>query len=244
MIFAVHRGMMERYNISVGFTLYGSTEGVINTMNRFTLPISDKFESVELPLSSICGRVNSEFCEIMIADENTREVPYGTEGEILVRSRKPHVMFEGYYGMPEKTVEAFRSFWYHTGDRGFIDREGILYFCGRMAEGIKVKGEWVATLELEMLFRRHPKVFDCAVVGFPAELVDEDIKIYIQLKEGESMAPEEVIAYCEGKIARFMIPRYIEFVKEFPRAFADKIQKVELKKRGIGKCWDREKGWL
>ncbi|MFH1952920.1 MAG: hypothetical protein ABIL06_15030 [Pseudomonadota bacterium] len=181
------------------------------------------------------------YVDIKILDENDTELPIGKVGEIVVRGREPHVIFDGYYNMPEKNKEAFRGGWFHTGDAGRMDEDGNLIFEGRKAESINVKGEWVPIELVEDVIRSYPNVVEVAVVGVPAE-VGHDVKAYIQLTGGHTLDPVELLDYCQTKLTRFMVPRYIEFIQKFPRTLGtEKIQKEELKKRGIGDSWDREK---
>lgn len=240
-LIAAQRQFMQRFNVPVGGTGYGSTEcfGYV-AWNRFYLPLAPKWDWLGDTLLRFCGKP-VEYVEIKIFDEDDQEVPVGEIGEIVVLGKEPHVIFDGYYNMPEKNKEAFRSGWFHTGDSGRMDEEGNLIFEGRTAESLNVKGEWIPVEQVETAIRTHPDVVDVALVGVSAEEGAAG-KIYVQLHEGKSMEPADLLDYCQTKLARFMIPRYVEFVQEFPRTLGtEKIQKEVLKKRGIGDAWDREK---
>lgn len=231
---------MERFNIPSAIGGYGSTEaGGLVTTSKFFLPIGEKYNSLT-KLSQFCGKCRDDM-RIIIADEEDNEVSTGEVGEILVRSEKPDVIFSGYYNMPERTVAAFKNQWFHTGDLGYLDMEGNLYFVHRKVESIRVKGEWVHVEEVEEVLASHPAVAECAVVGVSVGSEGDEVKAVIKLKEGIETSGEEIINFCEGKMAYFMIPRFIEFVDDLPRTdVSGRIMKTKLKENGISKAWDRE----
>lgn len=238
--FRLDAEFLKRFKIPVSIVGYGSTEAAgLVTMNRYRLPLTPSAESLPR-LSNLCGKPRDDI-SLTIANDEGEELPVGEVGEILVRQKKPHIIFDGYYNAPAKTAEAFRGLWFHTGDLGFLDEEGLLHFVQRKDESIRVRGEWVFISEVEKVIKSHPGVSDCAVVGVEGGIGGDEIKAVIEPKAGERIAPEEILAHCEGKLAYFMIPRYIEFVEEFPRTeVAGRIQKMELKKTGVANAWDRE----
>jgi crotonobetaine/carnitine-CoA ligase len=234
-IFLVGEGalrFLKRFGLSSGLAMYGSTEaGGFCTMGRFTA------DSQHDPRWA--GRPRDDV-EVQIWNENDDEVPPGVEGEIVVRDKIAHTLFSGYFNMPEKTAQACQNFWFHSGDLGYMDKEGGLYYLRREEESIRVKGEFIPVDRLEAHVLSHPKVLECAAVGVPSDLGEEDIKLYVRLHLDASLTPEDLVAHCKGSLPAFMIPRYIEFVEDFPRASsAIKIQKVKLKELGIGNAWDR-----
>ncbi|MFP3209157.1 MAG: AMP-binding protein [Nitrososphaeria archaeon] len=242
-LFPADEELMRKYNIPVGIGLYGSTEaGAVTNIARITLPLPDKLKSLK-KLSSFAGKPRDDI-EVKVFDEHSFELPPYKIGEIVVRPKISHVIFDGYYNNPEKTAQAFRDLWFHTGDLGYMDEEGNLYFVQRAEESINVKGEFVPIDDVEGCLMEHPDVMEAAIVGVPGEFGDE-IKAYIKLRPGSNVRYEDIINWCKERVAKFMIPRYIEFVDEFPRSTLGKIAKMELKQRGIGNAWDRVKamGW-
>jgi acyl-CoA synthetase (AMP-forming)/AMP-acid ligase II len=222
---------VNRFGLSTGLVVYGSTEaGGFSTMGTFGPG------SKHDPKWTGCPR---DDVEVKILDENDEEVPPGTLGEIVIRDKVPHTIFSGYFNLPEKTAQACRNFWYHSGDSGYIDKEGSLYFLGRTEESIRVKGDFIPVDKLEACIRSNPKIRECAAIGVPSDIGEEDIMVYIQLKENVSSTPEEIITYCEDRLPKFAVPRYIGFVEEFPTAALYKVQKAKLKERGIVGAWDR-----
>jgi acyl-CoA synthetase (AMP-forming)/AMP-acid ligase II len=168
--------------------------------------------------------------EVRVVDPETDEdLPPGTPGEILVRGPG---LFERYHNDPEKTAEAMRGGWFHTGDRGRLDAEGRLTFMGRLKDVLKVGGENVGALEIEAFLGTHPAVKIAAVVGVPDARYDEVPAAFVELVQGERLAEEELVAFCAGRIASFKVPRHVRFVTadEWPMS-ASKIQKYRLRDR-------------
>ena len=166
--------------------------------------------------------------EIKIIDiESSSTLPPDKEGEICVRGWN---VMKGYYNKPEETKKVIvANGWLHTGDLGTIDKEGFLTFTGRLKNVLKVGGENVSTEEIENFLMGHPKIKYVEIVGVPDIKLDEVITAFIELKEDEECTEEEIIQFCRGKIARFKIPRYVQFVKDFPMTASGKVKKYELR---------------
>jgi carnitine-CoA ligase len=223
----VHDAVTRRFGVQV-CELYGMSEtGTWNTINR---PGKIRSGSV--------GQVRESF-EVKIFDDQDEEVPPGMVGEIVVRPKKPFIMFNGYYRMPEETLKDFRNLWFHTGDLGKVDGEGYFYFCGRKKESIRRGGEEITPYEIEKTLLDHPAVAEAAAVGVPDPILGEEIKVYVVLREGRRAEPRDLIQMCEKRLPKFMVPRYLEFVSSLPKTASEKVQKVSLKSRGIGSAWDR-----
>ncbi|MGF1544920.1 MAG: AMP-binding protein [Parvularculaceae bacterium] len=149
-------------------------------------------------------------------------------GEILARGPG---MLSGYYKDPEKTAEAIDADgWLHTGDLGSLDADGNIMFHGRTKDMLKVGGENVAAAEIEAVLNAHPSIELAQVVGAPDARYVEVAAAFVKLKRGANASGEELIAHCDGKLARFKIPRYVRFVDEWPMS-TSKIQKFKLKER-------------
>ena len=223
----VHETATRRFGLQV-CELYGMSEtGTWNTINR---PGKIKSGSV--------GQVRECF-EVKVFDDQDDEVPPGQVGEIVVRPKKPFIMFNGYYKMPEETLRDYRNLWFHTGDLGKVDSEGYFYFCGRKKESIRRGGENITPYEIERVLMDHPAVAEAAAVGVPDPILGEEIKVYVVLREGRSVEPRELLERCQEKLPKFLIPRYLEFVSSLPKTASEKVQKASLKSRGIGSAWDR-----
>jgi crotonobetaine/carnitine-CoA ligase len=146
-----------------------------------------------------------------------------------------------YWRKPAETVAAWRDLWFHTGDVGHTDEDGYLHFTGRQAHWIRRRGENVSSFEVERTVEEHHDVVTCAAVGVPAPLGDDDIKIYVQLADGATVTAKELTDFCAERVSYFKVPRYVQFVTEFPRSTAkQEIERHTLRALGIGDAWDRE----
>ena len=164
--------------------------------------------------------------EVRIADPETdEELPVGEVGQILVRGPG---LFDGYHGDPEKTAEALRGGWLHTGDLGCVDADGRIAYRGRSKDMLKVGGENVAALEIEAFLQSHPAVKIAQVVGVPDPKYIEVPAAFVELDAEASAGEDDLIEYCRGTIAAFKVPRYVRFVDEWPMS-ATKIQKHRLR---------------
>lgn len=188
-----------------------------------------------------CGKETKNF-EVRILDEDDRPVSPGTLGEIVVRGKVPWATCSGYYNMPDKTVEAFRNFYFHTGDAGYLDEGGYLYFRDRVKDYIRRRGENISSFEVEGVINSHPKIAESAAVAIKSDVGEDEVKIAVVLKEGEKLAPEELLAFCEPRMPFFAVPRFVEFVGSLPKTPNEKVQKGKLRQAGITEnTWDREK---
>jgi long-chain acyl-CoA synthetase len=173
--------------------------------------------SVGLPLPGVT---------VSIFDDADREVPVGEIGEVVVRG--PNVMI-GYHNQPEATAEAKRGGWLHTGDMGRLDEDGYLYIVDRKKDLIISGGLNVYPREVEEVLYRHPKVEEAAVVGMPDELRGEVVRAVVALREGQQATAEEIIHFCAEHLARFKVPRVVEFMDALPKSSQGKILKRLLK---------------
>jgi crotonobetaine/carnitine-CoA ligase len=189
------------------------------------------------------GRIGPlvEGFEAKVVDANDNEVPDGTAGELLLRAHEPFAMAMGYFGMPDKTVEAWRNLWLHTGDRVIRDPDGYYRFIDRMKDVIRRRGENVSSFEVEQVLVSHPAVSIAAVFPVSSELAEDEVMAAIILKDGAQLAEAELVRFCEGKMSYFAVPRFVEFVAEVPRTENGKVQKFKLRERGrSARTWDRE----
>lgn len=143
----------------------------------------------------------------------------------------------GYYNAPEKTRETIRDGWLHTGDIGSIDESGHIMFHGRTKDMLKVGGENVAAAEIEAALQTHPAVKLAQVVGIPDDRYAEVPAAFIELADGQTATPQDLIAHCTGQIARFKLPRHVRFVTSWPMS-TSKIQKFRLRNQLIEELAD------
>jgi crotonobetaine/carnitine-CoA ligase len=191
-----------------------------------------------------CGKVLDRWFEMTIVDPDTdEELPPRTVGEMVVRPREPWCFMAGYNGMPEKTLEAWRNFWFHTGDAGMYDEEGYFYFVDRIKDAIRRRGENISSYEVEQVLNNHEAVAESAVVAVKSAIAggEDEVKACIVLKPRAQVAVEALLDYCQERMPYFAVPRYIEFVSELPKTPTGKIQKHTLREAGItAHTWDRD----
>ena len=202
------------------------------------------YSDLDDPVMAGCaGPPLSDFFEVIIADPDTdRELPRNEIGEILVRPKVPFCFNVGYFKMPDKTVEAWRNLWFHTGDAGHMDPEGRLFFVDRIKDRIRRRGENISSFELEQTLNEHPSVVESAAVGLRVEGAggEDEIKVVLAV-DGPSPDPSEFLDWCVPRMPRHTVPRYLEFVTELDKTASGKIRKQSIRDAGITEStWDRE----
>ena len=191
-----------------------------------------------------CGRPNSERFELRLVDEHDQDVAQGQVGEIIVRPRKPHTMMLGYLNKPEATAETWRNLWHHSGDRGYADEDGWIYFADRAKDCIRRRGENISSYEIELIAGTHPEVEECAAIPVPSDMEEEEVKLCVVRVPGSTLSGEELRAFCVEQMPRFMVPRYVEFLEAFPKTPSQKVEKYKLRQAGrdgiTDATWDAE----
>jgi len=216
------KSKMNMHEVTIA---YGMTE---------TSPVSTQCatdDPVERRVSTV-GQVLPHI-EIKIVDPEGRAVPRGETGEFCTRG---YSVMKGYWNDEAKTKEAVdEAGWMRTGDLATMDEEGYVNIVGRLKDMIIRGGENVYPREIEEFLYRHPKVQDVQVIGVPDPRYGEAVCAWIKLHAGQTATDEEIRAFCQGQIAHYKIPRYIEFVPEFPMTITGKIQKFVMREQTIGK---------
>ena len=215
----VMRRVVEQMNMREVTIAYGMTE---------TSPVS--FQSaVDDPTErrvSTVGRIHPHL-EVKIVDTEGRVVPRGQPGELCTRG---YSVMLGYWGDAEKTAEVLDAArWMHTGDLATLDDEGYCNIVGRIKDMVIRGGENLYPREIEEFLFRHPKIQQVQVFGVPDSKYGEELCAWIKIREGETMTEEEVRAFCQGQIAHQKIPRYVQFVDEFPMTVTGKVQKFIMR---------------
>lgn len=213
---------------------------------RFGVPVREGYgmtETSSFSVINVDGKIGSigkavDYFEVEIADDNGNPLEPGQVGEIRVAEREPGTLTAGYFRNEEKTVETIRNGWLYTGDLGRRDEDGYFFFLGRKKDSLRRRGENVSAWEVENVVNSHPDVEESALIGVVNEFADEDLKIFLQLKcEPPSFDPVQFIAWCEKRMARFQVPRFVAIVESFSKTPTQRIQKQILSAR-IDDCWD------
>ena len=235
----IHEKFEKRFNVEL-LEVYGSTESGGGGAFLTGRNVGKRKVSC-----SSFGKVLPEV-EAIIADENDQELPYEEVGELLIRSsnnndRRKGFM-KGYLKDEEATEEAWRNGWFHTGDFCKRDEEGYFYFVDRKKDIIRRSGENISASEVEAVIRLHPMIIDTAVIPVPDKKRIEEVKAYIIKRKDAEVSPQEIIEWCEERLAYFKIPRYVEFREDFPRTSTQKVKKNILKQETDDltiSSWDR-----
>jgi len=229
------RRWKERFGVKwVGAPGYGLTEACLVT----------SIEGMEESPSGASGRRNDDF-EVRIVDDEDRELPPNTPGEIICRPRHAHIMFEGYWRKPEATLNAVRGLWFHTGDIGKFDENGFFYFLCRKKEYLRRRGENISSFELETILQTHPDLQDVSVHAVPSPLGEDDIKVVAVQKRDAKLTEEALCRWAIERFPYFAVPSYVEFRPDLPRNPMGKVMKYQLEKEGITPgTWSREAAGL
>jgi len=216
------RKVMDRMNLKELAIAYGLTEASPG------ITLTPRHDRIELRTQTV-GRVLPEL-EVKIIDPATGEpCGPGTPGELYCRG---YNVMKGYYNNPGATAEAVdEDGWLHTGDQATLDEAGYVRITGRIKDVIIRGGENIAPKEVEDVLRSNGKVSDVYVYGIADEKYGEEVAAAIRLKPEASATAEEIRAYCENRIAKFKIPRYVRFVEEFPLTASGKVQKFKLREQ-------------
>ena len=196
---------------------YGLTEVGVNCFSMTNEEALSKTGSVGKPIFH---------SDMRLVNAEGQDVPPGETGELLIAGQ--HVCL-GYWNRPEATAEALGDGWFHTGDMARQDAEGYFYIAGRLKDMIISGGENIYAAEVETVFREHPAVADAALIGVPDEKWGEVGLVFVALKPGASASAEELQAFCAGRLAKFKIPRRVEFLPTLPYSPYGKVIKAELR---------------
>jgi long-chain acyl-CoA synthetase len=212
----ISRRWTERFGRRV-FEGYGLTE---------CSPFSCYNDSVEHRFGSV-GRAVDGF-ELKIFDESDRELPFGEQGEIVIRGDG---VMQGYWNRVDESATSLRGGWLHTGDVGRMDKDGYVYITDRVKDMINVSGFKVWPAEVEQYLYKLPGVQEAAVYGIPAGAQGEKVIVAVVLKAGATLTAEDIIAYCRQNIAAYKVPAQVDIVKELPKSPSGKLLKRVLRQQ-------------
>ncbi|MGV6876169.1 ATP-dependent acyl-CoA ligase [Pseudochelatococcus sp. B33] len=219
-------------------------------LDRFGVPLLDAYGSTETnfvfgsPIpSDHPGTMGYliDGMEARVVDEDDTPVPDGEAGELLLRAHEPFAFATGYFGMPDKTVEAWRNLWFHTGDRVVREKDGHYRFIDRTKDAIRRRGENISSWEVEQTLLAHPAIEACAAYPLPSELGEDEVAVAVVLVTPGALSPLDIVQHCEGKLPYFAVPRFVRIVAEMPLTENGKIRKFALREEGrLPGVWDRE----
>ena len=216
----------ERFGIEAFVEVFGLTETCMPILTPY---------GVDRPPGA-AGLLNADWFDIRLVDSETdEEVAVGEVGELVVRGRYPWTTCQGYFGMPDKTAEAFRNLWFHTGDGLRRDEDGWYYFVDRLKDAIRRRGENISSYEVEQGLVSHDALAEVAAIGVPAdqEAGEDEVMVFLVREAGASVSAEETWAYADRQLPAFAVPRYLRFVDELPKTPSEKVRKIELREQGV-----------
>jgi carnitine-CoA ligase len=178
--------------------------------------------------------------EFQVVDDDEKPLPPGKVGELVFRHPKGQLTL--YYKLPDATSDAYRGGWFHSGDLAEYDADGFFYFRGRKKASMRRRGENISAWEIESVLNEHPAVLESAAYAVPSELGEDEVMVALVLRPGEKLSPAELLDFCQGRMAHYAVPRYVDLVDEIPKTGTQRVQYGVLRERGITPtAWDREK---
>lgn len=222
----------ERFGVRDVLSGFGMTEVGIPIWGR-----------IGHPAPNAAGWVQEDLFEVCIADPET-DVPvaHGQVGEILVRPRVPFGFMAGYLNVPGKTVEAWRNLWFHTGDAGMRNVDGLITFVDRIKDCIRRRGENISATEVETVVGELPGVHEVAAYAVPADGPGSEDEVMLALVpvEGTRLDPAEIVSLASAQLPRFAKPRFIRVLDSLPKTATGKIQRTLLRQQGSAGAYDAE----
>jgi len=217
----VMKKVLSEMHMSEILIAYGQTEcSPVNHMTLADDPLEKRVQTV--------GRAGPHL-EVKIIDEQGAIVPVGERGDICTRG---YAVMKGYWDEPQRTRETVDpEGWLHSGDLGVMDAEGYVQVVGRLKDMIIRGGENIYPREIEEFLFTHPKIQDAKVVGIADEKYGEEVCVWVQLKDRQTLSEEEIRAFCKDHIAYFKVPRYIRVVDDFPMTVTGKVQKFKMRQQ-------------
>lgn len=210
-------------------------------MTEVNIPCWHPYDAPLRPGS--CGRIRDEWYEFQVVDPETdRPLPPGQVGEFVLRPKLPWIVSPGYYANPQATLKAWRNLWFHSGDSGYIDADGWVYFADRLGDRIRRRAENISSYDIEVAANAHPMVLESAAIGVPSEfLSDDDVKLCVVIRAGMELEPEDLLAFLAAHLPHHMVPRYVEILPAMPRTPTQKVMKAQLRAAGLTPAtWDRK----
>ncbi len=216
----------KRFNIKF-FQGFGMTESGMSFYEQIS---SDK------TIPGCAGYPIEELYEVKIANpENDETLLSNKIGELLIRPKHPGIFSAGYYKMPEKTLESWRNLWFHTGDACYFDEEGRMHYFDRIKDCIRRRGENISAFELEQVINSYPQVDESAAIGVKTEKSggEDEVLVCIVKNKGDNIDNDKFLLFCQEKLPRFAVPKYIRFVESIRKTGSGKLSKVDVRKEGL-----------
>lgn len=220
-------GFRDRFGIEAFVEVFGLTET--------SMPIMSPYGE-DRPAGA-AGLAVDDWFEVRLVDPETdEEVACGEVGELIVRPKVPFITTLGYFDMPDRTCEALRNCWFHTGDGLRRDEHGWYFFVDRLKDALRRRGENISSYELEQSILAHPAIAEVAVVGVPAdqEAGEDEVMACVVMSPGAELSAEDFWRFCDTSLPYFAVPRFLRVVEELPKTPSEKVRKTDLRALGTG----------
>jgi crotonobetaine/carnitine-CoA ligase len=221
---AIENVFRNRFGVKDVISAYGMTEINIATWGR-----------IGRPCPGAIGWPDPRWFEVIVADPDTDvELPRGSFGEILVRPKIPFCFMAGYSGMPERTIEAWRNLWFHTGDGGTMSDDGLLTFVDRIRDCIRRRGENLSVTEIETALSNLSDVAELAIYAVASDIAggEDEVMLAVVPAIGATLSPRVIFESAAQVLPRHMRPRFIRIVDALPKTSTGKVQRAVLKHQG------------
>jgi crotonobetaine/carnitine-CoA ligase len=193
------------------------------------------------PAPGAAGWVMEEYFEVRIADPETDlPLPPGEMGELLVRPKVPFGFMAGYFNAPEKTVEAWRNLWFHTGDAATMRADGLVTYVDRIKDCIRRRGENISATEVESVVHALPGIAEVAAYAVPSDIPggEDEVMLALVAQEGATVDPAEIARLATRQLPRFAAPRFVKVVPVLPKTATGKVQRAVLRRQGVADAVD------
>lgn len=203
-----------------------SHEEVLRLVSQSGVPIATEEQA---SIKRVMG-LPAPFFEIAVLDERDQRCAAGEVGQLAIRPKLPGLIMQEYLGKPEKTVQAWRNLWFHTGDAAVQHENGMFAFVDRLGDRIRVRGENLSSFQVEDVLAQHPSVNLATVFAIAATEGDEDdIVAFVASREGATLVEQDLHEYAAKNMPKYMRPRHIRIVADIPRTATNKIEKYKLR---------------
>ncbi len=222
--------IVDQFKQRFGIEAFVESFGLTETSMPFLSPYG-----VDRPAGA-AGLLVEDYFDVRLVDPETDiEVPAGQVGELVVRTKLPWTMCTGYYGMPDKTAEAQRNLWFHTGDALRRDEDGWYYFVDRFKDAIRRRGENISSYEVEQAVLGHAAVIECAAVAAPAatEAGEDEVAVFVVLEQGAEASVDDLRGWCDQRLPAFARPEFVSVVDALPMTPSGKVRKIELREWAV-----------
>ncbi len=235
-------GPQERaHHVRIGLGPGVPQAGAQDFQARTGVPLMEGYGSTETnfvlsavagaPADGTMGQVQPGF-HARVVDGHDVPLPDGSAGELVLRADEPFAFALGYWGLPEQTVQAWRNLWFHTGDRVLRQPDGRFRFIDRLKDAIRRRGENISSWEVEQVLQSHPAVAEVAVFPVRSDLAEDEVMAALVARPGQALDVSELWSFCEQRLPRFAVPRYLDIVDDLPRTANGKVRKFVLRERG------------